>query len=175
MFSDPQKVIEQCGIQAGIEIADFGAGSGFYTIVASKALISTGRVYAIDAQKDLLTKLKNNAVKEGLYNIEVVWGDVEKIGGTHLRDSSVDLVLICNLLFQLEDKKSTVLEAKRILKPAGRVLVVDWTDSFGGIGPKVDAVVKKDSVLEMFEKQGFHVDREIIAGAHHYGYIFKKL
>lgn len=175
MFSDPQKVIEQCGIQAGMEIADFGSGSGFYTITASRALISTGRVYAIDAQKDLLTKLKNNAVKDGLYNMEVIWGDVEKIGGTHLRDSSVDLVMICNLLFQLEDKNSSIMEAKRILKPGGRVLVVDWTDSFGGIGPKLEKVVKREEALEMFEKQGFHMDREVSAGAHHYGFLFKKL
>lgn len=175
MFSDPQKIIDQCSIQAGMEIADFGAGSGFYTISASKALISTGIVYAIDAQKDLLTKLKNNTAKQGLYNVDVVWGDVEKIGGTHLRDGSVDFVMICNLFFQIEDKISTIREAKRILKPGGRVLVVDWTDSFGGIGPKVDMVFKKEHAQEVFEKEGFHQDREILAGAHHYGFIFKKL
>jgi ubiquinone/menaquinone biosynthesis C-methylase UbiE len=175
MFSDPQKNIEQCGIQAGMEVADLGAGSGFYTLAAAKALISTGRVYAIDVQKDLLTKIKNNAVGEGLYNVEVIWGDVEKVGGTHLRDGAVDLALICNLLFQLEDKKSAVLEIKRVLKPAGRVLVVDWSDSFGGIGPKMNMVVKKEEVLEMFGDAGFHMEREISAGAHHYGLIFKKL
>ncbi len=175
MFSDPQKNIEQCGIQVGMEIADLGAGSGFYTMSAAKALIATGRVYAIDAQKDLLTKIKNNAVREGLYNVEVIWGDIEKVGGTHLRDASIDLALICNVLFQLENKQSAVAEIKRILKPAGRVLVVDWADSFGGIGPKPDVVVKKETVLEMMEKNGFHMDREISAGSHHYGIIFKKL
>ena len=175
MFSDPQKNIEQCGIQVGMEIADLGAGSGFYTMSAAKALIATGRVYAIDAQKDLLTKIKNNAVREGLYHVEVIWGDIEKVGGTHLRDASIDLALICNVLFQLENKQSAVAEIKRILKPAGRVLVVDWADSFGGIGPKPDVVVKKETVLEMMEKNGFHMDREISAGSHHYGIIFKKL
>ena len=175
MFSDPQKNIEQCGIQAGMEIADLGSGSGFYTISAAKALVSTGRVYAIDAQKDLVTKIKNNAVHEGLYNVEVIWGDIEKINGTHLGENSIDLAMICNVLFQLEDKKTTINEIKRILKAGGRVLIVDWSDSFGGIGPKSDAVVKKETVLEMMENNGFHMDREISAGAHHYGLIFKKL
>jgi ubiquinone/menaquinone biosynthesis C-methylase UbiE len=175
MFSDPEKNIEQCGIQAGQEIADIGSGSGFYTIGAAKALISTGRVYAIDVQKDLLTKVKNNAVREGLYNVEVIWGDIDKVGGTKLRDASIDLAFLCNVLFQLENKANIVKEIKRILKPAGRVLIVDWTDSFGGIGPKPDVVVKKDKVMDMFEKEGFHLDREISAGAHHYGLIYKKL
>lgn len=175
MFSDPVKNIEQCGIQAGMDIADFGSGSGHYSIAAGRALMSTGRVYAIDAQKDLLTKLKNSSVKEGLYNIEVVWGDVEKPNGVKLRDASVDLVFICNLLFQLEDKAGAIKEAKRILKPGGRVLIVDWSSSFGGIGPAHGAVVKKEKAKEMFEKAGFSMDREISAGAHHYGFIFKKL
>ena len=175
MFSDPQKNIEQCGIQAGMEIADLGAGSGFYTIAASKSLIATGRVYAIDVQKDLLTKIKNTAVQEGLYNVEVIWGDIEKVNGTHLRDNFIDLVLVCNIIFQIEDKKTLILEIKRILKIGGRVLIVDWADSFGGIGPKPDSVVKKETVLDMMEKAGFHLDREISAGAHHYGLIFKKL
>ena len=175
MFSDPQKIIEQCSIQAGMEIADFGSGSGFYTVAGAKALISTGRVYAIDAQKDLLTKLKNNTAREGLYNVEVIWGDIGKVGGTHLRENSIDLVFVCNVIFQVEDKSSLILEVKRVLKSGGRVLLVDWSDSFGGIGPKADVVFKKETALDMFEKNGFHMDREVLAGAHHYGIIFKKL
>ena len=175
MFSDPQKNIEQCGIQAGMEIADLGAGSGFYTIAAGKALISTGRVYAIDVQKELLTKIKNTAVAQGLYNVEVIWGDIEKPSGTHLRESSIDLALLTNILFQLDNKQDVLSEVKRILKPGGRVLVVDWSDSFGGIGPEPKKVVLKTSAVEMFEKNGFHLDREIDAGSHHYGIIFKKL
>lgn len=175
MFSDPEKNVEQCGIQTGMDIADFGSGSGHYSISAAKHLMSTGRVYAIDAQKDLLTKLKNNATREGLYNIEVVWGDIEKVNGTHLREASIDLVFLCNVLFQLEDRENIIKEIKRVLKPAGKVLVVDWADSFGGIGPKPDMVVKKDVAQKMFENNGFHLDKEIFAGSHHYGFIYKKL
>ncbi len=175
MFSDPVKNIEQCGIQAGMDIADLGSGSGFYSMAAAKALISTGRVYAIDAHKEILSKLKNNAAHEGVYNIEVIWGNIEKINGTKLRDSSVDLALLCNVLFQVEDRSSTIKEAKRILKPNGRVLVVDWSDSFGGMGPQPKMVIKKDKIQELFQKEGFHLDREISAGSHHYGMIYKKL
>ena len=175
MFSDPIKNIEQCGIQVGMEIADLGSGGGFYTIAAAKALMSTGRVYAVDAQKELLTKLKNSATKEGLYNVEVIWGDIEKINGTKLSDSSVDMVLLCNALFQLEDKQNIIKEVKRILRPSGRALVVDWADSFGGIGPQPKMVVKKETAMTMFDKAGFHLDKEISAGSHHYGMIYKKL
>jgi len=158
-----------------MEIADLGSGSGAYSLATAKALVSTGKVYAIDINKDLLNKLRNEGVKKGLYNIEVIWGDIDKFGGTKLRDYSVDMALLCNILFQLENKSEVVKEIKRILKPGGRVLVVDWSDSFGGLGPKPQAIVRRDVALEMFEKNGFHLDREISAGSHHYGLILKKL
>lgn len=175
MFSDPIKNIEQCGVQPGMDIADFGAGSGHYSIASAKSLMATGRVYAIDIHKDLLTKLKNHASKEGIYNIEVILGDIEKENGSRLRDFSVDLVLICNVLFQAEDKSAIIKEAKRVLKPGGRVLVVDWSDSFGNLGPKKESIFKENEAIEFFEKMGFHIDRKINAGSHHYGFICKKL
>ncbi len=175
MFSDPVKNIEACGVQAGMDIADLGAGSGFYTLAAAKALVATGKVYAVDAQKDLLTKLKNQATRDGLYNVEIVWGNIEKEKGTNLREGMIDLALICNVLFQVEDRSGTIAEIKRILKPGGRVLVVDWTDAFGGIGPHPKSVITKAAAQEMFEKAGFSLDREISAGSHHYGMIMKKM
>ncbi len=175
MFSDPVKNIEQCGIQAGMEIADFGSGSGFYTIASSRSLMSTGKVYAIDAQKDLLTKVKNSAVSQGLYNVEVIWGDIEKVGGTKLKDGSIDLVLLCNILFQMQSKENVIAEAKRVLKGGGKFLLVEWSDSFGGIGPKPEAVVTEAAARVLCEKAGFALDRQISAGAHHYGMIYKKM
>ena len=174
-FSDPKKNIEQCTITQGMIIADLGAGSGFYSIEAAKALNASGRVYAVDVQKDLLARLKNNAQKQGLHNVEVIWGDIEKVGGTHIKDNSIDLVMICNLMFQLGDKKTAVAEIKRILASGGRVLVVDWSDSFGGIGPGKGHVFSKADAESFFESQGFSKEREIQAGSHHYGFLYKKL
>ncbi len=175
MFSDPAKNVGQCGIQAGMDIADFGSGSGFYTLEAARALISTGRVYSIDLHQELLSKTRNHASQNGLHNVEVIVGDIEKQGGSKLRESSIDLVFMCNIMFQLEHKEDAVKEAKRVLKPGGRILVVDWEDSFGNMGPHPENIFKKGAAHTLFEKNGFHLDREIEAGSHHYGFIFKKL
>ncbi len=174
MFSDPKKNIEQCGVQVGMSIADLGAGSGFHSIEAGKALMATGRVYAIDVHEDMLVRLKNNATRSGLYNVEVILGDIEREKGTKLKDATVDLVLACNVLFQIHKKKEVISEIQRILKPNGRVLVVDWSDSFGGIGPDKQHLFPKEACLKLFEGP-FHLDREVEAGSHHYGLLFKKL
>ncbi len=90
-----------------------------------------------------------------------------------MADRHLDLVLISNLLFQLEDKPAALKEAWRILKPTGRLAVIDWSESFGGMGPHKKAVVKKEQALLFAREAGFELIKEFDAGAHHYGLIFR--
>ncbi len=172
MFSDPKENIEQFGLMPGMSVADFGSGSGFYSFELSKVVGETGKVYAVDVQKDLLTKLKNQATHDHLSNIDIIWGDLEKLGGTKLRDYSMDAVMIGTVLFQVEHKDAVVKEVKRILKPSGRVLVVEWKDSDLSFAPK--NVLPLQICKELFRREGFVFEKEIRAGEHHYGLIFKK-
>ncbi len=175
MFSDPENNIKQFALASGMQVADFGSGSGFYSMAIAKAVGPTGRVFAVDIQKDLLEKLKSGARQSHLSNVDVVWGDLEHLGGTKLRENSIDAITICNLFFQISNKDALCLEAKRILRPNGRVLVVDWASSFGGVGPLEKDVVSKMQMTSLFQDHGFVIDREIAAGAEHYGLVFRKV
>ena len=175
MFSDPQKNIDQFAVDPGMKVADIGSGAGFYSLALARTVGTTGTVYAIDIQQDLLVKLKNEATQENLENIEIIWGDIEELKGTKLADNSVDKVVIANVLFQTHDKESVIKEAYRILKPKGSLLFIDWSDSFGGIGPANHYLVTKDQAKVLFEKNSFIFVRDVDAGAHHYGMIVKKV
>jgi len=170
-FANPTSNLAQFGLAAGLTVADLGAGSGFYTLAAARAVGSTGKVYAIEVQKDLLDKVKKEATREGLHNVEVVWGDIEKHAGTHLRDESIDRAIISNVLFQAQDKEDLVAEAKRILKQNGKALVIDWSDSADISGPDPKHLVQVPAARAFFEKKGFTIEGSIQAGAHHYGFI----
>lgn len=174
MFSDPENNIKQFALGPGMMVADFGSGSGFYTMAAARAVAPNGKVFAVDIQKDLLQKLKTGAKQEHLHNIDVVWGDLEHLGGTKLRENSLDAVIVGNLFFQIENKDALCLEIKRILRPNARALVVDWVGSFGGVGPQEKDVMPKMKLTNIFQEHGFVLDREIVAGAEHYGLIFRK-
>jgi ubiquinone/menaquinone biosynthesis C-methylase UbiE len=174
MFSDPKNNIMRLGLREGMLVADFGTGSGHYAIEASKLVGGSGRVYAIDIQQALVKKVKNLAIAENRQNIDVLWGDIEQIGGTKLGDESVDAVIIANDLFQVEDKNNVIIEARRILKPKGKVLVVDWLDSFGGLGPQGDMIVRESQARELLSGNSFEFIEEFDAGEHHYGLIFVK-
>lgn len=175
MFSDPENNIKQFGLNPGMQVADFGSGSGFYSMAIARAVEPNGKVFAVDIQKDLLEKLKNGAKQNNLNNIDIIWGDLEHFGGTKLREGSLDAVTACNLFFQIENKDALCLEIKRILKPNARVMVVDWADSFGGVGPQTKDIVTKVKMTALFLDHGFVLDREISVGNEHYGLIFRKV
>ena len=69
MFSDPILHIEHLDIDKGMKVADIGAGSGHHTIHLAKAVGETGRVYAIDVQKDLLARIKSEAHHQKINNV----------------------------------------------------------------------------------------------------------
>ena len=174
MFSDPERNLNQFVLGSGTTVVDFGAGSGAYSFAASESVGEHGKVYAIDVQKDLLDKLKKEAKERHLSNIETIWSDLDHLGGTKLRDGSIDAVIASNVFFQIENKDNASMEMKRILKKGGRVLLIDWMDSFGGMGPEPKAVFGENKAKELFKKHGFAEDGKIDAGAHHYGIILRK-
>jgi ubiquinone/menaquinone biosynthesis C-methylase UbiE len=171
MFSDPDKNLRAFGIRGNDVVADLGAGTGFYAVAAGR-LASAGKVYAVEVQRDYLSKIRHKALEARLSNVEAIWGDVERPGGTKLRDGAVDKVIASNLLFQVENKEGFIAEVKRILKPGGEVLLIDWTSS--PAMPHKSAVISKEKAREMFERKNFTLLRELNAGAHHYGMILVK-
>ena len=170
MFTDPVKNLKAFGLKEDNIVADLGAGTGFYSIAAGM-LVPQGKVYAVEINKDFLATIKNKATEAHLNNVEILWGDIEKMEGTKIGNGIVDAVIASNVLFQVEDKDKFVEEIKRILKQKGRVLLIDWSES-SIMG--ATTIIPKNKAREMFEKKGFVLERDINAGEHHYGMILIK-
>ena len=172
-FLTPAHLIERLYIKKGSAVADFGAGSGAYTIELAHAVTDTGKVYAIDIHRDLLQTLEHTAHKMGLLNIETVWADLET--NTYIDSYSLEAVILSNILFTLEHPEKAIEEAGRILVPSGRVLCVDWSGPHEGIGPHPLHVVSEAKAEELFTKHGFQIGERLPAGDYHYAFIATKL
>jgi len=171
-FSEPRENVLQLGLREGMRVGDFGAGSGHYARAAAAAVGTSGKVYAIDVQENVLKHLKLNTHIAHRGTIDAVWGDIEKRGGTHLRDASLDAVILANTLFQIENRYGLLGEIRRVLKSGGKLMVVDWAGSYGGIGPVPSKVVTEHEAEALFINGGFHKTKSFRAGPHHYGTIF---
>jgi len=173
MFSDPIQNLKVFGLEEDMIVADLGAGSGFYSIAVAK-MVPKGKVYAIEVIPDFIKSLRNKIKDENLQNIECILGNVEKIGGTKLKEHIIDRIIASNIFFQIEDKSLFLEELKRILKPHGRILLIDWSKEESSMGKNLANAVSSQETRAMFEKKGFIHERDIDAGPHHYGMIYRK-
>ncbi|MFH1956321.1 MAG: methyltransferase domain-containing protein, partial [Patescibacteria group bacterium] len=127
--------------------------------------------------KELLSAIKSKAETNNLDNIEIIWSDLEAHNGSRLKENSVDLVIISNILFQSENKKIIIDEARRILKNDERLAVIEWLKEDGTIsmGPPNEQRIAKNDCISLVAGLGFKMEKDFNAGGRHYGLIFKKL
>ncbi len=171
-FLNPEQVLNQLDLsRSGMLAADFGCGIGGWAIPLANKL-KDGRVYAIDVQEQALSALKMKAEMAKATNIKTIKANLEVGLGSLIQNNLLDLVLLTNLLFQIKNKKAIIEEAKRVLRPGGQILIVDWKlDSV--VGPSENRV-DPAKIKEMAGDLGLSLDKEISAGDYHYGLIFIK-
>jgi len=169
-FINPSQILDQhLELKKNMIAADFGCGSGEWAIALAK-ILANGKVYAIDLLEEPLSSVKSKARIEKLENIETVKNNIEKTI-SRLLSNSLDLVLMTNLLFQTSDKKTAFDQAQRVLKPGGKVLVVDWSEN-AKIGPAQK--VSAQEIKQIAQETGFLAQKEFLAGNFHFGIIFEK-
>ena len=173
-FLNVDKVIGALNIQPGMHVADFGCGSGYKTIAIAQKVGEQGRVTALDVQEAPLDAVHGKAKAVGLANVDTVRADLEVLGSSGLPDSSQDMVLLANILFQSTKKKEILQEAKRVLKSGGILTVVDWKKNVKGFGPPNDLRTDEDTMRALVQEVGFTFQRAIDTGQFHFGLLFTK-
>ena len=108
---NPDDIIKKIGVTSGMIIADFGCGAGYFTIPIAKLVTNSGKVYAIDVLNSALESVLSKAKIYGLLNIETTRANIETIGGSKIKDGSVDLAVLANILFQCNDYDSVLGES----------------------------------------------------------------
>jgi SAM-dependent methyltransferase len=102
-----------------LDIADLGCGEGYLTIEASRF---AKRVVAIDRSEAVLEKARQGAARRGIENVEWKRGELEDLP---LKDASVDVALLSQALHHAGDPATALAEAVRIVRPGGRVLLLE--------------------------------------------------
>ena len=173
-FINQARLDQRLDISRGSAVADFGAGSGFYTIPLAEKVGPEGKVYAFDIQKDAVARIQSLARLRHFLNVDAIVADLELPNATHLREAVCDLVLVASVLHQAGDPAAILKEAQRILKPGRMLIIVEWGQSNIAGGPPPSMRLLPPRTRALAESAGFIFDRDIPAGSHHYGLLFRR-
>ena len=151
---DPAQFVDQLGIREGDAVADIGAGPGFFTLPLAEHVGARGKVYALDVAPEMLDRLRSRQLPK---QVELVLSTENHLP---LPDGSVDLGLLAFVFHELEDPAKFLAEAKRILRPTGRLVLLEWVPQEEELGPPLHARVSAETSVRSLVAAGFRVVKE---------------
>ncbi len=170
-FLNPEKFIDKLNLQNDFIAAEFGCGPGGFALVLAKKL-DKGVVYGLDIQEEPISALWGRAKNQGLSNIKTIKCNLEEPQGSTLQDNFLDLVVVSNVLFQTEEKEAMLKEAKRILKPKGKLLAVEWRPE-APFGPQ-EGRTSFEEIQKIMRLLEMELVEKIPAGTYHWAALFEK-
>jgi ubiquinone/menaquinone biosynthesis C-methylase UbiE len=173
-FIQPETLLKQLTISAGISVADFGCGSGYFSLAFARAVGKEGHVYALDILPSALEAVASHAKIENLPQLSVKRANLEKENGSGLPPESIDFVVLKDILFQNNNKEVVLHEVRRILRSGGQALLVEWNTKDASVGPEIKLRFPKEALLQLIANTGFTVKRELEAGEFHDAFLLVK-
>jgi ubiquinone/menaquinone biosynthesis C-methylase UbiE len=166
---DDEIILKNLRINLGQTILDAGCGNGYMAKKFSVLVGNTGKIYALDPDKESIDKLRKEVEKT---NIEAFVGDITKT--TAIEKSSVDLVYLSTVFHIFSDSQIVGFEkeVKRILKPRAKLAIINIKKENTPFGPPLEM---RSSPEELRQKLSFTPRELIEVGQHFYMQIFVKL
>lgn len=170
-WQKPDLVVDSLGLKLGDEVADLGAGSGYFTIRLARVVGPAGKVYAVDVDPKLLEYIDRRAKEEQLENIQTILADPND---PKLGSNSVDLIFICDVLHHINDRAKYYPLLSRALRPSGRLVNIDFHKRKLPVGPPEEMKIDRKEVIKEVEPEGFNLAKEFDFLKYQYFLIFER-
>ena len=151
-YQNPEAVLARIGLMAGQTFVDAGCGGGFFALPAARIIGKQGKLYGFDTNAEAITALRDLAATEGLDNLELKTGDAEE---TMLCDGCADIVFFGLVIVHLAEPIKALENARKMLRPEGRVAVFDWKKKLTRQGPPLEQRVSEGQVVDFIKAASF--------------------
>ena len=146
------KTLKEVGLKEGMNFADIGCGNGYFTFPASGITGPKGRVFALDISPEMLEEINTRVKEENKTNIEVINTEENNL---KITKESVDLAFSCNVVHEAKDLDLFLKEVERILRPGGRIAIIDWEKKDSDLGPPREHRLDKSIIINELKNIGF--------------------
>jgi arsenite methyltransferase len=121
-WQQPDKVIAALNLHPGEIVADLGSGGGYFTFKLAKAVAPSGKVYAVDVDKDMIELISKRIKEESGNNVETILATPTD---PRLPQTGVDLIFTVNTYHHIADRSAYFANARKYLRPGGRIAIID--------------------------------------------------
>ena len=146
-----EQVMDALAIAPGKNVADIGAGSGWFTVRAAKRVTDSGTVYAVDISPEAIKYIDERVSKDGVHNVKTI---LSKPDDAQLPAHSVDSVLLLKTYHEVENPVVLMRNLRAALRPGARIGVIDR------LGNGADHGVEKDVVVKEMSQAGYELKDE---------------
>jgi ubiquinone/menaquinone biosynthesis C-methylase UbiE len=163
----PGEAVRLLDPQPGMQIADVGAGTGYFALPFAATIGPTGTVWAVDGQQGMLDILQGKLETPGSpANIKCQLGTASQTG---LLSGICDIALLANIWHELDQQDAVLLEMARILRPGGRLAILDWRkDRAQPPGPPPEHRISASETAATLASQGWRVLSSHLVGQFSY-------
>ena len=156
-YQKPHEVLTALNIKPGEVIADIGAGSGYFTFRLAHFVGAKGKVYAVDVSPDMVRHVNRRIRESKTSNVVTVLADPDD---PLLPDQSVNRFFICDVWHHIENQTKYLSLMKRMLKPGGEIVLIDFHKKELPIGPPMQMKVPREDLIKQMETNGFRLIKE---------------
>src|SRR5271168_1867518 len=155
---NPEGALDALAIRPGMVVADVGAGTGYMSLRMAKRVGPTGKVYANDLQPEMLRRLRENAAKAGITNVETVQGEE---ADPKLPPGQLDLVLLVDVYHEFSRPREMIDKIRASLKPDGRLVLLEYRKEDPSVPIREEHKMTVAGVKAELEPQGFVMSQVI--------------
>ena len=136
------RVLDILDMAPGRVVADIGAGSGWFTMLAAKRVTETGNVYAVDINPESIRYINQRAQKEDLHNIKTV---LSKPDDPLLPAEKIDSVLLLKTYHEVEKPVTLLRNLRHSLRTGAKVGIIDRNGNGENHGVAREVVIREAS------------------------------
>jgi ubiquinone/menaquinone biosynthesis C-methylase UbiE len=168
-YQKPHEVMEALALKAGEVVADIGSGSGYFTFRVAQHVGPTGRVYAVDVNKEMMAHLEKRMRELKATNVTPILARPDD----PLLPEPVDRFLIVDVWHHIEDQPGYLALMKKHLKPGGQVVMIDFHKRDLPVGPPASMKIAREELIKQMQSHGFDVAAEHTFLPYQYFLVFK--